>query len=250
MPSILITGGTGKFGRVLVNYFLAAGWKVLFTGRSEESVQALQLELGGPDNLIGYAVDFTDREVARLLVDRIMAGSGPVDYLVNNARSLSTLRVGGDGCTAREDFMNELLIDVVVPYELSIALTRVAGGQLKGIVNIGSIYGLVAPNLRLYENPWRDSPIQYGVAKAALVHLTKELAVRLADDGVRVNCVAYGGVEGRANEAFKARYGELAPSRRMLTEQEIPGPVAFLCSDQSGGTTGHTIVVDGGWTSW
>ena len=67
------------------------------------------------------------------------------------------------------------------------------------MINISSIYGLVVPNLTIYESKNASVPVHYGVAKAALDHLTKELAVRLADHGIRVNAVAFGGVEGRAS---------------------------------------------------
>ena len=76
----------------------------------------------------------------------------------------------------------------------------------KNVVNIGSIYGSVVPNAKLYKNFHKESSIQYGVTKSALEHLTKELSVRLAKKFVRVNCAAFGGVEGRVNQSFKKRY--------------------------------------------
>jgi NAD(P)-dependent dehydrogenase (short-subunit alcohol dehydrogenase family) len=121
--------------------------------------------------------------------------------------------------------------------------------RLKRVVNIGSQYGIVAPNRALYGDFERQSFIHYGVAKAALVHLSREMAVRLAP-AIRVNCVSFGGVEGRADADFQARYAALTPGGRMLRNDEIFGAVAFLSSDASSGTTGHNLVVDGGWTAW
>ena len=121
---------------------------------------------------------------------------------------------------------------------------------LESVVNIGSQYGVVAPNLNLYSEPIKDSPLHYGVAKAALGHLTKELAVRLAPQGIRVNCVAFGGVEGRVGDDFKKRYAELCPMGRMLNEADLAGPVDLLLSPSSSAITGHTLIVDGGWSIW
>ena len=246
--SILITGGSGKVGKCLVKHFLKQEWSVLFTSTSEQGVLAMQDLFGSPD-LHGYVADFLLPDMPRQLVTTVLETFGPVQHLVNNARSLKSLTVGQDGVTARHHFQEELLMDVIVPYELSMALFSRQANALHSIVNIGSQYGVVAPNLGLYDDP-KGSAIQYGVSKAALGHLTKELAVRLASGNIRVNCVAYGGVEGRVDEAFKARYAALCPSGKMLREADIAGPVDFLVSTGSAGVTGHSLVVDGGWSVW
>jgi NAD(P)-dependent dehydrogenase (short-subunit alcohol dehydrogenase family) len=172
------------------------------------------------------------------------------DCLINNARNLAYLQIGEDGVVARQDFINEFTLDVVIPYELVMALSQAQESRLRAVINIGSQYGTVAPNLNLYTNPLRESPLQYGVSKAALTQLTKELAVRLAKRGVRVNCVAFGGVEGRVDEEFKKRYAALCPIGRMLGEHELAGPVDLLLSDSASGVTGHVLMVDGGWSIW
>jgi len=83
-----------------------------------------------------------------------------------------------------------------------------------------------------------------------LNHLTKELAVRLANRGVRVNAVAFGGVEGRASAEFRNNYSNLSPNQRMLTEDDLFGPIELLISDQCNAITGEIVTVDGGWTLW
>ena len=112
------------------------------------------------------------------------------------------------------------------------------------------MYGSVAANPALYEGDSAQSPIQYGLAKAGLHHLTKELSVRFAKDNIRVNCIAFGGVEGRSHSDFKSRYAMLSPMGRMLREEEVIGPLEFLITTASSSITGHTIAADGGWTVW
>lgn len=250
--TILITGGSGKFGRVLLQHFLAAGDTVVTTCRSDASLASLQHDHGdmAGNRFHAIQVDMTRPDQAEYLATCLRERGLIPGCLVNNARSLQYLGIGENGCVSRENFMGEFLMDVVVPYELTIALAAAPDSALQRVVNIGSMYGLVAANPSLYVDPVRQSPLQYGVAKAALVHLTKELAVRLSGQGVAVNCVAYGGVEGRVDEAFKARYGKLCPAGRMLREEEIPGPVAWLLSDACGAMTGQTLAVDGGWSVW
>ena len=100
------------------------------------------------------------------------------------------------------------------------------------------------------------SAITGGKASAVDFHILKEeckknsKALRLAKKSISVNCVAFGGVEGRENKAFMKRYSELCPSGRMLTEDEIFNPIEFLISNKTSGITGHILMVDGGWTVW
>jgi NAD(P)-dependent dehydrogenase (short-subunit alcohol dehydrogenase family) len=248
--SILITGGTGKFGKQFVSYFVQKGWQVIFTSTSQSRAEEFIAQQKFPANVMAIEVDLMQESAAQALVEKVKALGVRVNHLVNNARSLSFLKTNENGQTERREFQAEYLMDVVVPYELSMALCNEQPDELKTITNIGSQYGVVAANPHLYDDYPRQSPIQYGVAKAALMHLTKELAVRLADNKVRVNCIAYGGVEGRVDSAFKDRYANLTPSRRMLSEPELSGPLDALIQDGSSAVTGQTLVADGGWSLW
>ncbi len=248
---ILITGSTGKIGRVLVRHFLTGGNTVIAAGRSADGLAELESEMSGAGGTLHTlrADLMASNPAAGVLEGLKQIGCIP-DGLINNARNISFLRAGEDGLVARQDFLNEFALDVVVPYELVMALTHMEGSRLRAVVNIGSQYGTVAPNLHLYDDPMRQSPLQYGVAKAALAHLTKELAVRLADRGIRINCVAFGGVEGRVDKGFKRRYAALCPIGRMLGEHELAGPVDLLLSEAASAVTGHIMMVDGGWSIW
>lgn len=249
--TILVTGGTGKFGYALVSHFLASGDRVIATCRSHESLQKLSVDYPDVgDKLIGVKADLTESGAIATLIDQLNAKDLSPDCLVNNARSISFLKIDQNGLVSRENFINEYLLDVIVPYELTMALMMQKKSKLRRVVNIGSIYGTVAANPHLYVDPVQQSPLHYSVAKAALAHLTKELAVRLADKDIQVNCVAFGGVEGRVDGVFKQRYAQLCPMGRMLRNDEVAGPVDMLLSDKCSGITGHILAVDGGWGIW
>lgn len=247
----LITGGSGKFGRSMVAHFLNCGHHVVATGRSQKSIDELMYDLNIDSQMFTPIIaDFTSEKSVPKILSEVKGLNIFPDSLVNNARSLDFLKVKEDGVVRREDFLGEYLMDVVVPYELTMALASQKGSRLRRVVNIGSQYGIVAANPNLYVDPKRQSPIHYSVAKAGLVHLTRELAVRLADENILVNCVAYGGVEGRVDQAFRDRYAKLNPLKRMLREDDVPGPVHFLLSEECSIMTGQVIQIDGGWTLW
>lgn len=252
MPrTILITGATGKIGSSLVKHFLSMGDNVVATTRREESlVELITMYPDSNERLTGIKVDLTAANAIKILLDQLEKNDLFPDCLVNNARSISFLKIEDDGLVSRENFANEFLLDVIVPYELTMALALQGAGRLRRVVNIGSQYGTVAANLHLYSNPTKQSPLHYGVAKAGLAQLTRELAVRLANKNIQVNCVAFGGVEGRVDDAFKQRYAQLCPMGRMLKDDEVAGPVDMLLSDNCSGVTGHVLAVDGGWSVW
>jgi NAD(P)-dependent dehydrogenase (short-subunit alcohol dehydrogenase family) len=249
--TILITGGSGKFGRLLVRHFLSQDDTVIATARSTftlSDMNSAHADHGA--RFIGVACDLSEDHAAAELAEVLARDGLHPDCLVNNARSLSYLKIQDDGRVSRENFAGEFLLDVIVPYELTMALAGQDGGRLRRVVNIGSQYGSVAANPEIYDNPAIQSPLHYGVAKAALAHLTRELAVRLAPAGIQVNCIAFGGVEGRVDMEFRQRYAKLCPLGRMLNESEVPGPVDMLLSDHFTAMTGHVLAVDGGWTIW
>lgn len=249
--TIVVTGGSGKLGCLLLQHFLNSGHRVVATCQSETSVDRLALDfVDHAKNLKVIRVDLTSPDATIQLISELDADGLKPDSLINNARSTAYLKMEADGTVRRENFANEFLLDVIAPYELTMALAGQKDSRLRSVVNIGSMYGLVAANPHLYTDAPRQSPLHYGVAKAALSHLTKELAVRLAHRSIRVNCVAFGGVEGRVDEAFKQRYATLCPSGRMLKDHEVVGPVDMLIADTNSGMTGQTIAVDGGWSIW
>ena len=246
----LVTGGTGKLGSVIATGLAKEGKAIILTSRNVERAESFADALcsnGG--KVVGMALDLSDPNASEALVDAAERRGFHIDALVNNARSLDALSLNEDGTASVDAFASELSIDVIQPYRLTMRLCEQAGGPPRTVVNIGSMYGEIAPTPALYGGSLMTSPIQYGVAKSALHHLTRELAVRLAPH-TRVNCVAFGGFEGRAPDSFKERYASLTPSGRMLQESEAFGPVAFLLSEKSASINGHVLVADGGWSIW
>lgn len=249
--TVLITGATGTLGSSIARHLAPLGWNMVLTARDAARCDPLVGELEAfRVGVHTVALDLLDNDSVESLAARVAEIGVSVTHVVSNARSLDALQLDGEGVAQARPFLDELAIDVVAPYRMLMRLTRDPRHALRGIVAIGSQYGEVAPNPALYEGDLRRSPIQYGTAKAALHHMTRELAVRLAPK-IRVNCVAYGGFVGRTDEAFQERYARLAPLGRMLKPEDAGGPVAFLLDDQAAAAvTGHVLVADAGWSVW
>lgn len=244
MKTILITGGSGKFGEIFIRQLLEREWSVVTVCRNVSKIEFVH------PNLKCVEVDVTTEVGMRRVMGEMEADGIVISHLVNNARSSDTLRPDAAGIVSKSNFLAEFELGVCVAYQLAVQLANNPQHRLVNVVNIGSMYGLVAANPRLYKFDPMASPINYSVVKAALHHLTKELAVRFSTKNIRVNCIAYGGVEGRNAQDFVSRYSKLTPSKRMLHESELFGPLDFLLSENSSAVNGHILVADGGWSIW
>jgi NAD(P)-dependent dehydrogenase (short-subunit alcohol dehydrogenase family) len=123
------------------------------------------------------------------------------------------------------------------------------------IIQTCSVYGVVAPDQRIYEGSLykgkkMGSPAVYSASKAAVHGLTKYLASYWGKNGIRVNTITPGGVESGQNDAFKQKYSARVPMGRMAEADEIASSVLFLASNASNYMTGQNLIVDGGLTAW
>ena len=122
--------------------------------------------------------------------------------------------------------------------------------QGKGsIINISSIYGVVANDPTLYLGTSMLQPPHYNFVKAGMVNFTRYLANYYGRQGVRANCISPGGYFDNQPEPFVEKYRERVPLGRMLGHEDIKGAIVFLASDASEYVTGINLMVDGGWTS-
>jgi NAD(P)-dependent dehydrogenase (short-subunit alcohol dehydrogenase family) len=247
---VLVTGGTGKLGRSFLRGFSSKGSVVAFTTRNTSGAESLCGEClaWGASAVHVIEADLAAERGAAVVAQALESRGVFPSVVINNARSIDTLRTGADGLMPRSHWLGEFNLGVVAAYDLTMACSRLSR-KPHSVVNVASMYGVTAANSSLYDQPEIESPVNYGVVKAALIHLTKELAVRLAPS-IRVNAVSFGGVRGRASKDFEARYSALCPAGRMLTDDEVFGPVEFLSGALASGMTGHNLVVDGGWTIW
>jgi len=131
----------------------------------------------------------------------------------------------------------------------------VVQGTGGSIIQTASIYGVMAPDHRIYEGSLYlgrqiNTPAVYITSKAAVIGLTKHLASYWAEKGIRVNTLTPGGTESGQNDEFKKRYSDRIPMGRMANAPEMVGALLYLASDASSYVTGQNIIVDGGLNCW
>jgi NAD(P)-dependent dehydrogenase (short-subunit alcohol dehydrogenase family) len=116
------------------------------------------------------------------------------------------------------------------------------------IVNLGSIYGVRAPDFSVYEGTDMTSPVEYAGIKGGVINLTRYLASYFGEQGIRANTVSPGGVFNNQNERFVQNYKERTPLGRMAEPEDVANTILYLVSDAASYVTGQNIVVDGGFS--
>ncbi len=250
---VVLTGAAGILGSHAVRQFIESGARVCALDVSQEALERLGSDEG---NLLKIVADVADPASVRRAGDLLEAQWGTPDVLLNNAAAKSE-----NFFAPFEEFpiadWNEVM---AVNLTGAMLCCQVFGSPMarrgRGcIVNTLSIYGIVAPDQRIYEGSEYlgraiNTPAIYSASKAGLWGLTRYLATYWGPKGVRVNAVTPGGVFSGQNETFVERYSGRVPLNRMAEPTDIVNAMAYLASDAAAYVNGHNLVVDGGWTVW
>ena len=197
------------------------------------------------------AFDLHDKNSVHGAVDAVMQSARKVDVLINNAAY---------GCVKplheyeEEEWLEGIDGTINGVFRMTREILPVMLDQGHGnIINIASMYGMVAPNMEIYGDSGQNNPANYGAGKAAIIQFTKYIACVYAEKGVRANTVSPGpfpdpGVQ--KNVQFIRALENKTPMHRIGTPEDLQGIIVYLASDASRYTNGQNIAVDGGWTSW
>ena len=248
----VVTGGAGPLGSVLADALASAGARIVVVDLDPNACAATAGALPGQGH-IAVSADLLDSQGLSKVVGAVEQ-LGACDILVNNAAFTGTSGVPGYAVPFEEQtdesFALALALNLTAPFSLTRRLAPLLrDGGHGSVVNVSSIYGLVGPNMGLYEGTRMGNPAAYAASKGGLAQLTRYLSTVLAPD-VRVNAFAPGGIARGQDEAFVERYERLTPLARMGTEDDFRGVVTWLASDASAYVTGQVVAVDGGWTAW
>ncbi len=238
---IIVTGGSGLLGRSIIqNIKSLNGLVINFDLETEET------------NLKQFTVkcDITDTGSIDQALALVYEKYGRIDGLVNNAYP-RTKDWGNKFEMVPKESWDKNLHDQLSSYfyacqKVSEYMIRNGSGS---IVNMASIYGVVGPDLTVYEGTSMTLPAAYSAIKGGIVNFTRYLASYLGKYQIRANCVSPGGIFDNQPARFVSNYEKKVPLGRMGKPDDIAPVVSFLLSDQTSYLTGQNIIVDGGWTA-
>ena len=252
----LITGGAGHIGRAFGHALAEAGANVALLDMDAEATEAAARKIADRHGVktLGLTIDLADDPALKEAPDRVAEALGGLGILVNCAAFVGTSNLSGWVVPFEEQSVDTWRAALEINLTAAFALIQAATPLLRAsghgsVVNIGSTYGVVGPDMSLYDGTAMGNPAAYAASKGGLVQLTRWLATTLAPD-IRVNCISPGGVERGQDEKFVKRYKARTPLGRMGTEEDMMGTLLYLASDLSAYVTGQNLLVDGGWTAW
>jgi len=253
----IITGGAGYLGRTMAHALAEAGADIAVVDIRKEGIDRTCADLKAQWGVrtVGLAVDLEKEAEVRAIPGKVAEALGSVDILMNNAAFVGTSDLSGWGVPFAEQetptWRRALEVNLTAVFELTQACAPFLRKSGHGsIVNTASIYGIVGPDPRLYDNlPKMFNPAAYASSKGGLIQFTKWCATVLAPD-IRVNAITPGGIFRNQNPKFLERYEFRCPMKRMAHEDDFIGATVFLASDLSKYITGQNIVVDGGFSVW
>jgi NAD(P)-dependent dehydrogenase (short-subunit alcohol dehydrogenase family) len=242
----VVTAGCAGLGASIAEALAGRGARVVATSRDADRATLFEREKGGA--ISGRPLVFEKGAIARF-VDDVVVSFGSLDILVNAAAGRAS--GGSVEASSEEDLIAEFRDGCVSAFMMSQGVMATHDRtRTRSIVNVGSIYGSLAVDHRIYEDAARQTAVGYACTKGALIQLTRYLAAYWAPRGVRVNCISAGGVKRAQTPGFYERYAARVPMGRMAEAAEIANAVAFLASDSSSYITGVDLAVDGGLHVW
>lgn len=253
--NVLITGATGYLGTAMCNAVASAGAHVLVNSRSSQrglllvnelldnglSAELAIFDVSDEVQVAGYMDKFAPRELHVLINNAYAGGGGTIEA-----------SCGKGYLDAYE--VSVMAAHNLLKYSLPSLRRAVRSTGEASVINVGSMYGVVSPDPRIYDTAGGTNPPFYGAAKAAMIQWSKYAACEFGKEGIRVNSISPGPFPStqvqQTSPEFIARLEQKVPMGRIGQAREMMGPILFLASSAASFVNGTNLVVDGGWTAW
>jgi len=247
---VVITGGAGLIGQEFVRTVVEQNGIAIIADINEkvgiEVKNNLSKELN-TTNIDFIKLDITSKESLIKFIDYLDNKYKKIDALVNNAypRNKNYGKYFFD--VEYTDFIENIGLNLGGYFTTSQQFTQYFQQQGYGnIINISSIYGVIAPKFEVYDNTPMTMPVEYAAIKAGLIHLTKYMAKYFKGMNIKVNTLSPGGIFDNQPKEFLEAYKNECSNKGMLDKSDLRGTLVYLLSDMSQYVNGQNIVVDDG----
>lgn len=248
---VVVTGGAGLLGRTFCRAIAAAGGVAVIADVALANSQRVADDICATHSggALAVEMDITSKESIRQAIEIIHQKCGIIAAIVNNAYPRNANYGRRVEEVTYDDFCQNVGMHAggyfLAMQQFSAYFRENGGGN---IINMSSIYGVIAPRFDVYQDTPMTMPVEYAAIKAGVVHLTKYFAQYLKRQNIRVNAISPGGILDRQPTAFLDKYRDYCGSKGMLDNDDVVGTLLFLLSDSSRYLTGQNIVVDDGFS--
>ena len=237
MKKVILTGANGQLGQSFASMLVKQGFQAIAVDKNIDNLTATK-EL----NLV--KLDITNSQDVNDFYSELKDIYG----LINNAGT--AVFTPFEERTA-EEFMSVVEVNLLGTFLMAQGAVKIMkNNQIGKIVNIGSIYGVVSSDERIYGQSKRNNSEVYSVTKAGVIQLSKYMAAHFGKYNIQTNCISPGGVFNHQTDDFIDNYNSKTPSGRMARPADFDAAMRFLLDENNSYTNGQNIVVDGGFTAW
>lgn len=252
---VILTGASGFLGQQYSEALSQKNVKIVLADINYQKCKKLEEQLNRKysNETLSLKLDVGNKKSVQNMVSKTLKKFGQIDGLINNAVFPETVK---ERSIPLETFPLDILqkiisVNTIGSFLCSQEVGKIMAKKKNGvIVNISSIYGMVAADQRIYGKSGLNSSIGYALTKSSVINLTRYLSSYWGNKGIRVNTLTLGGVEYNQDPEFIKKYSEKTMIGRMAQKDEYVGAIVFLLSDASSYMTGSNLIVDGGWTAW
>jgi NAD(P)-dependent dehydrogenase (short-subunit alcohol dehydrogenase family) len=247
---VVVTGGAGLIGQEFVRAIISQGGIAVIADINKEIGLKVRNDLSNEldtTNVDFIKLDVTSKDSLTYCIEYLNRKYNKIDALINNAypRNKNYGRHFFD--VEYDDFVENLGMNLggcIIPSQLFALYFQKQG--YGNIINISSIYGVIAPKFEIYNNTEMTTPVEYAAIKSSMLHLTKYMAKYFKGKGIRVNAISPGGILDDQPGEFLREYNQQCSSKGMLDTSDLSGTLVFLLSDMSKYVNGQNIIIDDG----
>ncbi len=249
---VVITGGAGLIGKEFVKAVVANNGIAIIADINEEIGNSVKEHLSSElqsDAIDFIALDITSKESLNAAIKYLHEKYGKIDALVNNAYPRNKNYGKHFFEVEYADFCENLNLNLggyfLTSQQFALYFQKQGFGN---IINISSIYGVIAPKFEVYNNTPMSMPVEYAAIKSALLMLTQYMAKYFKGMNIRVNAISPGGIFDHQPEPFLESYKKQCLNKGMLDKSDLQGTLIYLLSDMSRYVNGQNIIVDDGFS--